>query len=133
MSSITDPVADLLTRIRNASRRGHEQVEIPGSRLKLEIVKILLREKFILGYQFIEDGKQGVIRVFLKYGRSRTPVVSQLQRISKPGRRTYVKHDAVPRVFNGLGIAIISTSKGLLVDREARRQRLGGELLCLVW
>jgi small subunit ribosomal protein S8 len=133
MGVVTDPVADLLTRIRNASRAGHDQVEIPGSRLKLEIVKILASEKFIRGYQFISDGKQGIIRVFLKYGAKRQPVIAQLQRISKPGLRVYTPADNVPRVQNGMGIAILSTSHGLLPDREARRQRIGGEVLCYVW
>lgn len=133
MSAITDPVADLLTRIRNASRAGHEQVEIPGSRLKLEIVKILEQEKFVRGYQFISDERQGVIRVFLKYGAKREPVVSDLKRISKPGLRVYAGVKEVPRVLNGMGIAILSTSRGLLPDRECRRQRLGGEVLCYVW
>jgi small subunit ribosomal protein S8 len=133
MGAITDPIADLLTRLRNASRAGHEQVEIPGSRLKLEIVKILAQEKFIRGYQFIEDGKQGIIRVFLKYGPKREPVLTQLRRISKPGLRVYVPADRIPRVLNGMGLAILSTSTGLLVDRDARRRKIGGEVLCYVW
>lgn len=133
MSAITDPVADLLTRIRNASRAGHEVVEIPGSKLKLGIVKILAQEKFIRGYQFISDDKQGIIRVFLKYGPKREPVITQLQRVSKPGLRVYTPADRIPRVMNGMGIAILSTSRGLLPDREARRQHVGGEVLCYVW
>ncbi len=133
MSSVTDPIADLLTRIRNASRAGHEQVEIPGSRLKLEIVKILAQEKFIRGYQSIQDDKQGIIRVFLKYSAKREPVLSQLKRVSKPGLRVYSPATKIPRVVNGLGIAILSTSSGVLPDREARRRKLGGEVLCYVW
>lgn len=133
MSAITDPVADLLTRIRNAARAGHEQVEIPGSRLKLEIVKILAQEKFIRGYQFISDDKQGVLRVYLKYGPKREPVLNQLKRVSKPGLRVYAPADRIPRVLNGLGIAILSTSRGVLPDRECRRQHVGGEVLCHVW
>ncbi len=133
MSSITDPIADLLTRIRNASRAGHDQVEIPGSKLKLEIVKILEQEKFIRGYQFIADEKQGLIRVYLKYGGRREPVVSNLQRVSKPGLRVYAPASRIPRVLNGMGIAILSTSHGVLPDRECRRQRVGGEVLCYVW
>jgi small subunit ribosomal protein S8 len=133
MSAITDPIADLLTRVRNASRAGHEQVEIPGSRLKLEIVKILAQEKFIRGYQFIQDDKQGVIRVFLKYSPKREPVLSQLQRISKPGLRVYAPATNIPRVQNGMGIAILTTSRGVLPDRECRRQRIGGEVICYVW
>ena len=133
MGAITDPVADLLTRIRNAARAGHEQVEIPGSRLKLEIVKILAQEKFIRGYQFISDEKQGILRVFLKYGPKREPVVSDLKRVSKPGLRVYAPSTEIPRVMNGMGIAILSTSRGLLPDRECRRQHVGGEVLCYVW
>jgi small subunit ribosomal protein S8 len=133
MGAITDPVADLLTRIRNASRAGHEMVEIPGSRLKLEIVKILAQEKYIRGYQFISDEKQGILRVFLKYGAKREPVLTQLERVSKPGRRVYVSAADVPRPQNGMGIAIVSTSRGLLPDRECRKQHVGGEVLCYVW
>ncbi len=133
MGAITDPVADLLTRIRNAARAGHEQVEIPGSKLKLEIVKILAQEKFIRGYQFIQDDKQGIIRVFLRYGPKREPVLTQLRRISKPGLRVYAPADRIPRVLNGMGIAILSTSRGVLPDRECRRQHIGGEVLCHVW
>jgi small subunit ribosomal protein S8 len=133
MSAITDPVADLLTRIRNASRAGHEQVEIPGSQLKLAVVKILAQEKFIRGYQFISDDKQGIIRVYLKYGAKHEPVLNQLQRVSKPGLRVYASADRIPRVMNGMGVAILSTSRGLLPDRECRRQRIGGEVMCYVW
>ena len=133
MSAITDPIADLLTRIRNASRAGHEQVDTPGSRLKLEIVKILAQEKFIRGYQFISDEKQGILRVYLKYGPKREPVLNQLKRVSKPGLRVYAPADRIPRVLNGLGIAILSTSRGVLPDRECRRQHVGGEVLCHVW
>jgi small subunit ribosomal protein S8 len=133
MSKITDPVADLLTRIRNASRAGHEQVDIPGSRLKLEIVKIIAQEKFIRGYQFIQDETQGIIRVFLKYGPKREPVVTQLQRVSKPGLRVYAPATRIPRVLNGMGIAILTTSRGVLPDRECRRGKIGGEVICYVW
>ena len=133
MGAITDPVADLLTRIRNAQRAGHEQVDIPGSQLKLSIVKLLAREKFIRGYQFLEDDLQGVIRVFLKYGAKREPVIHQIKRISKPGLRVYHGSDKIRRVQNGMGVAIVSTSSGLLVDRECRQQNVGGEVLCEVW
>jgi small subunit ribosomal protein S8 len=133
MSSITDPVADLLTRIRNASRAGHEMVEIPGSTLKLGIVKLLAQEKFVRGYQFISDEKQGIIRVYLKYSAKREPVLTQLKRVSKPGLRVYAPADKIPRVLNGMGIAILSTSQGLMPDRECRRQHVGGEVLCYVW
>lgn len=133
MGAITDPVADLLTRIRNASRAGHEMVEIPGSRLKLEIVKILAQEKYVRGYQFVSDDKQGILRVYLKYGGKREPVLQQLERVSKPGRRVYAAASEVPRPQNGMGIAILSTSRGLLPDRECRKQHIGGEVLCYVW
>ena len=133
MGAITDPVADLLTRIRNAQRAGHEQVDIPGSRLKLNVVKLLAREKFIRGYQFLEDDLQGVIRVFLKYGSKREPVITQIKRISKPGLRVYHGSGKVRRVQNGMGVAIVSTSRGLMVDRECRQQNVGGEVLCEVW
>ena len=133
MSAITDTIGDLLTRIRNASRAGHEQVEIPGSKLKLEIVKLLAQEKFIRGYQFVEDGKQGIIRVYLRYGPRREPVITQLKRVSKPGLRVYARADRLPRVQNGMGIAILSTSAGVMTDREARRRRVGGEVICYVW
>lgn len=133
MSAITDTIGDLLTRIRNASRAGHEQVEIPGSKLKLEIVKLLAQEKFIRGYQFVEDGKQGIIRVYLRYGPRREPVITQLKRVSKPGLRVYARADRLPRVQNGMGIAILSTSAGVMTDREARRRHVGGEVICYVW
>lgn len=133
MSAITDPVADLLTRLRNASRAGHEQVEIPGSRLKLQVVKILAQEKFVRGYQFLSDGPQGTLRVYLKYGSKREPVLTQLQRVSRPGRRTYAAAQEIPRVQNGMGIAILSTSHGVLADRDCRRLNVGGEVLCYVW
>jgi small subunit ribosomal protein S8 len=133
MGAITDPVADLLTRIRNASRAGHEMVEIPGSRLKLEIVKILAQEKYVRGYQFVSDDKQGILRVYLKYGGKREPVLQQLERVSKPGRRVYAPAAEVPRPQNGMGIAILSTSRGLLADRDCRKQHIGGEVLCYVW
>jgi small subunit ribosomal protein S8 len=133
MSAITDPIADLLTRIRNASRAGHDQVEIPRSGIKLGIVKILAEEKFIRGYQVIQDEKQGILRVFLKYTGKREPVLTQIRRISKPGLRVYAPATRIPRVLSGMGIAILSTSRGLLSDRECRRQRVGGEVICEVW
>jgi small subunit ribosomal protein S8 len=133
MSAITDPIADLLTRIRNAQRANHDQLDCPGSKLKLEIVKLLAQENYIRGYQWIDDDKQGVIRVFLKYGPRREKVISDIQRVSKPGIRVYKGHTELPRVLNGMGMAIISTSKGLMTDREARRQHMGGEVLATVW
>lgn len=133
MSALTDPVADLLTRIRNAQRANHDQLDCPGSKLKLEIVKILAQEQYIKGFQWIDDDKQGVIRVFLKYGPRRERVITDIQRVSKPGIRIYKKSKELPRVLNGLGMAIVSTPKGLMTAREARRQQLGGEVLCTVW
>jgi small subunit ribosomal protein S8 len=133
MSALTDPVADLLTRIRNAQRANHDQLDCPGSKLKLEIVKILAQERYIRSFQWIDDEKQGVIRVFLKYGPRRERVITDIQRVSKPGIRVYKKSKELPRVLNGLGMAIVSTPKGLMTDREARRQQLGGEVLCTVW
>lgn len=133
MSAITDPIADLLTRIRNASRAGHEFVEIPGSQLKLEIVKILTQEKFVRGYQFLNQGHQGTLRVYLKYGNRNQPVLTQLQRVSKPGLRVYAPASRIPRVQSGMGVAILSTSQGVLPDRECRRKHVGGEVLCYVW
>jgi small subunit ribosomal protein S8 len=131
--SMTDPIADLLTRIRNAQRMGHDALSLPGSKLKQRLAETLSAEGYVGEVGFQSDGKQGVITIQLKYGPDRTPVISELRRVSKPGRRLYLAVDAIPRVKNGLGVAILSTSKGLLVDRDARRQRVGGELLCTVW
>lgn len=130
---MTDPIADMLTRIRNANLVGHEKVEVPGSNIKRSIAEILKREGFIRDAEFIADEKQGVIRLFLKYGKSQERVITGLKRISKPGMRVYVPNDAIPRVLGGLGIAIISTSKGILTDKEARHSSVGGEVLCYVW
>jgi small subunit ribosomal protein S8 len=129
----TDPIADLLTRIRNAQRANHDQLEVPGSKVKLEIVKILAQERYIKGYEWKDDDKQGYITVFLKYGPRRERVITDIQRVSKPGIRVYKKTTEIPRVLNGMGMAIISTSRGLMPDREARRQKLGGEVICTVW
>lgn len=130
---MTDPIADMLTRIRNANLVGHEKVEIPGSNIKKSIAEILKREGFIRDAEFIADEKQGVIRLFLKYGKGQERVITGLKRISKPGMRVYVPNDGVPRVLGGLGIAIISTSRGILTDKEARQAGVGGEVLCYVW
>lgn len=130
---MTDPIADLLTRIRNANMVYHESLEVASSNLKKEIVDILKREGFIRDYEYIEDDKQGILRIFLKYGPNNERVITGLKRISKPGLRVYVKADEVPKVLNGLGIAIISTSKGVLTDKEARAQRVGGEVIAYVW
>ncbi len=131
--SMTDPIADMLTRIRNANIVYRDQVEVPGSKLKRAIAEILKEEGFIRDYQWVDDGKQGVIRLFLKYGPNRTRVISGIVRVSKPGRRVYVGKNRVPRVRNGLGIAILSTPRGLMVDRKARQAGVGGEVLCYVW
>jgi small subunit ribosomal protein S8 len=131
--TMTDPIADMLTRIRNANAVGHEKVEIPGSKIKWAIAEILKREGYIRDAEFIPDDKQGVIRIFLKYGRNQERVITGLKRISKPGLRVYVKKENIPRVLGGLGIAILSTSKGILTDKEARKLGVGGEVLCYVW
>lgn len=130
---MTDPVADMLTRIRNASNARHQTVDIPGSNMKKSLAEILLEEGFIKGFDVIEDGKQGIIRVQLKYGKDKEKLITGIKRISKPGLRVYVKSDEVPRVLGGLGTAILSTSKGIVTDREAREQSVGGEVICYVW
>lgn len=130
---MTDPIADMLTRIRNANMVRHDKLEIPASKLKRDIADILKREGYIRDYEFIEDDKQGVIRIFLKYGPNNEHVIRGLKRISKPGRRVYAKATDVPRVLNGLGTAIVSTSKGVLTDKEARAQAVGGEIIAYIW
>ncbi|WP_217588960.1 30S ribosomal protein S8 [Lentibacillus saliphilus] len=130
---MTDPIADMLTRIRNANMVRHEKLELPASSIKKEIADILKREGFVRDYEYVEDDKQGVLRIFLKYGANEERVITGLKRISKPGLRVYAKADEVPRVLNGLGIAIVSTSKGVLSDKEARSQAVGGEVLAYVW
>ena len=130
---LTDPIADYLTRIRNANMVRHESVEVPASKMKKAISEILKREGFIRDYECIEDDEQGTIRIFLKYGKNNERVISGLKRISKPGLRSYVKADEVPKVLNGLGIAIISTSAGVMTDKEARAKNVGGEVLAYVW
>ena len=130
---ITDPIADLLTRIRNANSSRHETVDVPASNMKKAIVQILADEGYIKDYQVIEDNKQGVIRITLKYGPDKEKVISGLKRVSKPGLRIYAGADELPRVLKGLGIAIVSTSKGIMTDKEARKQNIGGEVLAFVW
>ncbi len=133
---LSDPVADMLTRIRNANMVFKKTVDIPASNLKKEICEILKREGFIADYKFIEDGKQGILKVFLKYKgdrRNRIRVINGLVRVSKPGRRIYVSKDRIPRVKGGLGIAVLSTSKGVLTDKEARELGVGGEVICYIW
>jgi len=131
--SMTDPIGDMLTMIRNACSAKHGKVDIPASNLKREIVRILMEEGFIKNYAYIEDNRQGILRLYLKYGSKGESIIKGLRRISRPGRRRYVKKDEIPRVLNGLGIAIISTSKGVFPDRDARRIGVGGEVLCYVW
>lgn len=130
---ITDPIADLLTRIRNANSAKHETVEIPASNMKKAIVEILDEEGYIKNYQIIDDGKQGIIRVTLKYGKNNEKVITGLKRVSKPGLRIYAGAEELPRVLKGLGIAIISTSKGVMTDKKARKENIGGEVLAFVW
>jgi len=130
---MTDPIADMLTRIRNANMVRHEKLEVPASKMKREIAEILKREGFIRDVEYIEDNKQGILRIFLKYGPNNERVISGLKRISKPGLRVYAKAHEVPRVLNGLGIAILSTSQGILTDKEARQKGTGGEVLAYIW
>ena len=129
---MTDPIADMLTRIRNANQAKHEVVEMPASRLKLEILEVLKNEGYIAEYEKIEDGKQGVIKVTLKYVNKERDIKG-IKRISKPGLRVYAKSTELPQVLNGLGVAIISTSNGVMTDREARKNKLGGEVIAFVW
>lgn len=130
--AMTDPIADMLTRIRNANQMRHEVVDIPTSRIKLQILELLKREGYINDVEYIEDNKQGILRVYLKYVKGER-VIKGLKRISKPGLRVYAKKEELPRVFNGLGIAVISTSEGILTDREARQRNIGGEVIAYVW
>ena len=131
--TMSDPIADMLTRIRNANMVRHEKLEVPASNLKKEIAEILKREGFIRDVEYVEDSKQGIIRIFLKYGQNNERVITGLKRISKPGLRVYAKTNEVPRVLNGLGIALVSTSNGLLTDKEARAKQVGGEIVAYVW
>lgn len=131
--TMTDPVADMLTRIRNANTAGHASVDVPASKLKKNIAEILLREGYIKGYDVIEGEVQDTIRLRLKYGAGKERVITGLKRISKPGLRVYARKNDVPRVLGGIGIAIISTSGGLITDKDARRLGVGGEVLCYVW
>lgn len=129
----TDPIADMLTRIRNANLVSHETVELPSSKLKVELAKLLKEEGYIVDYSVKEEGKFSFLTIELKYDEKHKPVITNLKRISKPGLRSYCKSKNLPQVFGGLGIAIISTSKGLFTDRKARKENLGGEVLCYVW
>jgi small subunit ribosomal protein S8 len=129
----SDPIADMLTRIRNASRAEHEKVDIPASRLKVRLAELLKEEGFIKNFRVLEDKKQGVLRVYLKYGPGNEKMISGLVRVSSPGRRVYVAHDKIPTILGGMGVAFVSTSRGVFADREARKQKVGGELLAYVW
>ena len=129
----SDPVADTLTRLRNANAAGHEKVDIPSSRLKVEIARILKEEGFVTSYKVIDDPKQAILRVYLKYGPGNERVIRGITRTSRPGLRVYTRTRKIPRVLSGMGIAILSTSKGVMTDQEARRQAVGGEVLCYVW
>lgn len=130
---MTDPIADLLTRIRNANSVKHEIVEVPSSNVKKAVANILLQEGYIKGIEEYSDGVVPMLRISLKYGANKERVITGLKRISKPGLRVYCKTDEIPKVLNGLGVAVISTSKGIIADREARNQGLGGEVICYVW
>ena len=130
---ITDPIADMLTRIRNANSARHETVDVPASNMKKAIAQILLEEGYIKNFQIVEDGKQGIIRVTLKYAPGKQKVIHGLRRVSKPGLRTYSNCEDMPKVMNGLGIAIVSTSKGVMTDKKARAANVGGEILAFVW
>jgi len=130
---MSDPIADLLTRIRNASRAEHEKVDIPASKLKVKITELLKDEGFVKNYRLIEDDKQGVLRVYLKYGVGNEKMISGLVRVSRPGRRVYVGKDKIPSILGGMGVAILSTSRGVMTDRQSRKQQLGGEVLAYVW
>jgi len=131
--AISDPIADMLTRIRNAAKARFNSVDIPGSTLKIEVAKILKNEGFVRNYKFLKDGKQGILRVYLKYGEDQSNVIYGLKRISKPSRRVYVNCKEIKSVYNGMGIAILSTSKGVMTDKRARQEKVGGEILCHVW
>ncbi len=131
--AMTDPVADFLTRIRNANMVYHTTVEAPASKMKRAIAEILKQEGYIKDYEYIEDGKQGILRIYLKYGADKKRVITGLKRISKPGLRVYARKDNIPKVLGGLGVAIISTSRGIITDKKARQEGVGGEVICYVW
>jgi small subunit ribosomal protein S8 len=131
--SMTDPLADMLTRIRNASTARHEKVDVPASKMKLEVARILKEEGYIKNFKLTKDDRQGVIRIFLKYEENRKSVIDGIKRVSRPGRRIYASADEIPKVLGGLGITILSTSRGVMTDQQARSLNLGGEVLCCVW
>jgi small subunit ribosomal protein S8 len=131
--TLSDPIADMLTRIRNAGKAKFNSVDIPGSKIKTEIAKVLKREGFIRNFKFIKDSKQGILRVYLKYDRSQSSVIYLLNRVSKPSRRVYVKSKDVKPLYNGTGVSILSTSRGIMTDKEAKVSNVGGEVLCNIW
>ena len=131
--AVSDPIADMLTRIRNGVKARFNSVDVPGSKLKTEIARILKDEGFIKNYKFLKDGKQGILRIYLKYGTAQSNVIYGLKRISKPSCRVYVKSNDIKPVYNGMGISILSTSKGIMTDKKARQENVGGEILCNVW
>jgi small subunit ribosomal protein S8 len=131
--SMTDPIADYLTRIRNATMAKHNKVDVPSSNMTKSVTQILMDEGYIQNFTPIEDSKQGILRIYLKYGENKKCAISGLERISKPGLRRYTQVDDIPKVLNGMGIAILSTSRGILTGKQARKEKVGGELLCTVW
>lgn len=133
MSRVTDPIADYLTRIRNAAAAKHQHVDIPASNMKRRITALLYEQKYIANYTNIDDGKQGLVRVYLKYDSKGNSIIKELKRVSKPGLRKYVSHNDLPRVYNNMGVAIVSTSHGVVTAREAKRQNIGGEVVCYVY
>ncbi len=130
---LTDPVADMLTRIRNASSARHPSVDAPASRIKVELARLMKEEGFILDYELAKENEHSIIRIKLKYAENRKAVISGIRRISKPGLRVYADKESVPKVLGGLGVAILSTSKGMLTDKQARKEKVGGEVLCYIW
>jgi len=131
--AMSDPIADMLTRMRNAGKAKLNSVDIPGSKLKVELARILKNEGYIRNYKFLKDEKQGILRVYLKYDPGQTSAIYSLKRVSKPSRRAYAKSKDVKTVYNGMGIAILSTSRGIMTDRQARKENIGGEVLCTIW
>jgi len=131
--SMTDPIADMLTRIRNAGKARFDKVDIPASRMKISLAKIFKEEGFIKNYKVIKDNRQGILRVYLKYREQQEPLIQGLRRVSRPGRRVYTGHEELPRVQGGLGVAVISTSQGVITDRQARKLQVGGEVMCEIW
>jgi small subunit ribosomal protein S8 len=131
--TLSDPIADMLNRIRNAGKAKFNSLDIPGSKIKTEIAKVLKREGYIRNYKFVKDNKQGILRIYLKYDRNQKSAIYFLKRVSKPSRRVYVKSEDVDPIFNGTGISIISTSKGIMTDKDARAAKVGGEILCNIW